>query len=669
MRRGNLSGKANGQLASCLLTSVLLAACAGGPQGLAFFSGKTVALQDLRGEDFEYWRRRAEHGNGQAQFNVGFLYLTGRGIERDQELALDWYERAALAGHRPALDVLRLIDEPRAERVYSELAARREASALSHSIDPTSTQAETFAHWQDLAEKGDPLAEAKLAYLYVSGRGVKRDIQSGRHWYGLAGEHGNIAARRALTLIDEAMGATEDKLERELIRALQLDLASLKLKPGPAGGVLGDETIKAIRGAQEILGITPDGLATPSLLTALANQGELIVSVLEERRARSERATVARGRPLNIASKMPDEPPESPPSKTAASPPPARKPDPVVVPSALVAKQETLDTIPPVIRAPKEVALHEGVVTFSGLVEDDSRIAELRVDGDPVGLDSDGRFSLRRRVSSDTSELILSAADEWGNETRRAVAIRRIVQETIAARDYGRFHALVIGINSYIELPALETAVHDAQTVAQVLETNYDFDVTLLLDAKRTDIRRAMALYRRNLSEDDNLLIYYAGHGWNDEQAQEAYWLPVDAEPDDDTHWISNSTITTSLRAIEARHVLVVADSCFSGTLTRGLKITLASGGYASLAAQRSRTVLTAGGNEPVVDAGKGGHSVFASEFIKALQRNRKILDATSLFVEIRRPIMINARQTPQYGDIRGAGHEGGDFLFIRTSD
>jgi hypothetical protein len=48
------------------------------------------------------------------------------------------------------------------------------------------------------------------------------------------------------------------------------------------------------------------------------------------------------------------------------------------------------------------------------------------------------------------------------------------------------------------------------------------------------------------------------------------------------------------------------------------------------------------------------------------LKNNQAIIDGTALFNQIRRPVMIAANQTPRYSDVRNAGHEGGDFLFVR---
>ncbi len=75
---------------------------------------------------------------------------------------------------------------------------------------------------------------------------------------------------------------------------------------------------------------------------------------------------------------------------------------------------------------------------------------------------------------------------------------------------------------------------------------------------------------------------------------------------------------------------------------------------------------ITSGGLEPVADKGGSGHSPFAKAFIDALSDNRSIIDGLQLFGKMRRPVMVAADQTPQYADVRQAGHDGGDFLFVR---
>ncbi|MCH7957256.1 MAG: caspase family protein [Proteobacteria bacterium] len=233
--------------------------------------------------------------------------------------------------------------------------------------------------------------------------------------------------------------------------------------------------------------------------------------------------------------------------------------------------------------------------------------------------------------------------------------------------NFGRYYALVIGNNEYKYLPNLKTAAGDARAVADVLGDTYGFDVTLLIDATRADIVDALDEFREKLDDTTNLLIYYAGHGWLDEAAEQGFWLPVDAKPNRRSNWVANSTITGSLRALNSKHVMVVADSCYSGTLVRGIKIKENTPDYIRrMAGKRARLALTSGGLEPVADRGGGKHSPFAAAFIDVLNANTSVIDGTQLFSQMRRPVILNSDQTPQYSDVRKAGHEGGDFLFVR---
>lgn len=238
------------------------------------------------------------------------------------------------------------------------------------------------------------------------------------------------------------------------------------------------------------------------------------------------------------------------------------------------------------------------------------------------------------------------------------------------AIDFGRYHALIVGNNAYQHIPPLKSAIGDAQRLDHILRESYGFQTRLLVDARRDQIVSALNDYRRTLGPQDNLLIYYAGHGWVDEQADEGYWLPIDAQSDDPARWLSNATLATTLRAIPARHVLVIADSCFAGKLTRGARVQLPTQDYLRrLMAKRARTALTSGGLEPVLDSGgKGNHSVFASALFDVLEGNTGAMDMTQMFHAIRREVALQAEQFPEYGDIRRAGHDGGDFVFVRRT-
>jgi hypothetical protein len=241
----------------------------------------------------------------------------------------------------------------------------------------------------------------------------------------------------------------------------------------------------------------------------------------------------------------------------------------------------------------------------------------------------------------------------------------------------GSYYALVIGINNYTApLPTLKTAVNDAQAVAKLLSERYGFQVNLLLNenATRANILKTLDQYRRNLAENDNLLIYYAGHGHSEPEADKAYWLPADAEADATSNWIIADELTTDIRVQPARHVLIISDSCYAGGLTRDAALDIRPDDRTvflkKMLASKSRTLMASGGNEPVSDTGSAGHSVFASALLAALQKiDQDAFTAGDLFHNfIEQQVAGRSDQVPRYSLIRNSNHDDGDFVFTRKA-
>ena len=237
----------------------------------------------------------------------------------------------------------------------------------------------------------------------------------------------------------------------------------------------------------------------------------------------------------------------------------------------------------------------------------------------------------------------------------------------------GTYHALIIGNNNYTHIPNLLTPKNDAIVIEQILRNQYGFNTTLLLDADRTQLLKAISRLQKKLNRQDNVLIYYAGHGYFDENMNSAYWLPVDAEENDDINWIRSERLTAKLKVFPSNHVLIVADSCYSGTLTRGLSISDINKSsriryLEKMVKNPSRTLLASGGNEPVSDSGGHGHSIFAQMFIDGLKNTEDLVfTAEELYVnQIKENVSGNAAQTPEYHRIKNSGHTGGDFVFSR---
>jgi hypothetical protein len=129
---------------------------------------------------------------------------------------------------------------------------------------------------------------------------------------------------------------------------------------------------------------------------------------------------------------------------------------------------------------------------------------------------------------------------------------------------------------------------------------------------------------------------------------------------------------------MSARHVLIVADSCYSGVLTRSALTRLEAGkspeAWANwvklMVDKRSRTALTSGGVAPVLDAGAGNHSIFAKALLNVLEQNDGVIEGQRLHQEIVASVSyaagsFNVEQVPEYAPIKSAGHEAGDFFFV----
>ena len=184
----------------------------------------------------------------------------------------------------------------------------------------------------------------------------------------------------------------------------------------------------------------------------------------------------------------------------------------------------------------------------------------------------------------------------------------------------------------------------------------------LLRNPAREEIIRALDIYENTLDENNNLLIFYAGHGYWDERTQKGYWIPSDAGFDNTANWIRNSTISGYISGIGTKHTLLIADACFSGGIFKTRAIPEeTSGGIQRLNDLSSRKAMTSGTLKEVPD-----NSVFMYYFLKQLSENKeKYLPAEGLFHSFKPAVLNNSDNIPQFGVIKNSGDEGGDFIFI----
>ena len=233
-----------------------------------------------------------------------------------------------------------------------------------------------------------------------------------------------------------------------------------------------------------------------------------------------------------------------------------------------------------------------------------------------------------------------------------------------------KYYALIIGIDDYKDqnIQDLDNPVNDAKSLAGVLTNHYSFDkedVSVLRNPTREDIIKALDGLTGTVTEKDNLLIFFAGHGiWN-AQLNQGYWLPSDASMDSKSYWLSNSTLRDYVGGIRSKHTLLISDACFSGGILKERAVFENSRAILEVYKLPSRKAMTSGTLKTVPDK-----SVFIQYLVKNLVNNQSpLLSADQLFRNFKTAVINNSPngQVPQYGPISQAGDEGGDFIFLRS--
>jgi hypothetical protein len=344
------------------------------------------------------------------------------------------------------------------------------------------------------------------------------------------------------------------------------------------------------------------------------------------------------------------------------------------------------------MRGISQVNVRPGTKTreIVGSINAPAGLQTLSIDGKQQKVNDKGLFQVLLPVTAKRKSVKIVAIDRQGKraeiefdlvESAKAkpivVAAPSVKPEAVSG-SFGNFHAIIIGNNNYTQFPQLKTAVNDAKSVAEVLSNKYGFKTTTLINANRFMILAALNRLNKRLDENDNLLVYYAGHGELASNKELGYWLPVDADRNDKRKWIPNSAISDVISAIPAKRVLVVADSCYSGSLTRTSMAQMESDVSAverltwlrAMAKSRARLALTSGGLNPVADVGGGDHSLFANALLGILENNADILEGQRLYQQVYAQVIIGAEnlhidQEPLYAPIRHSGHESGEFFFL----
>ncbi len=623
-----------------------------------------------------WYRRAADQGYAAAQVNLGALYEKGLGVEKDQARAAELYR---LASGLPLGVSFAVADsDPEIERLKAALAAQQHRTeALS---------AELLAVRRKLEETERNLGEARKRAA------VERTD--------LDGTESQLAARQAtLAREREQLAADRERLRQQEVEIARL-AAEQRKATGAAGAAEQPRAVELERQAaaaraeaerlrldlarqQQAIGSRESEVAS---LKKSVSAKEAQIDQLNKEVARLEQEAASREKQLEKARAA--KPTTSTPTSgttVARTEPIIRMIDPLF--PAVRGEEAPVITLRGALPRRKIIGQVIAPAGLRGLTindaaapVDDKNIFESDIDvamtGTPVTIVAIDRVGARASL-----EFTLKPGGQLGRATSSGGPPAPVIPSP-AQLDYGTYYALVIGNEAYARLPQLKTPVADARAIAAVLEKDYGFKVTTLTNATRYDILSALNTLRGKLTEKDNLLIYYAGHGTLDKINQRGYWQPIDAEPDSTANWIAARDISDVLNTMSARHILVIADSCYSGALTRAAVPRLDAGMSAearynwlkSLLSTHSRTALTSGGLQPVIDDVGGTHSVFGQALIDALTQKTGdgVVEGLRLYKEVAAQVTRTASrhgvtQIPEYDAIPQSGHEAGDFILLRS--
>lgn len=658
------------------------------------------------GKAAEWYQKAVAQGYARAKINLGFLYEEGLGVEKDQQKALNLYrEGTGITGDELIFSSTMAAALSEKEKEISGLSASlEEVKAANQKLKSQleSAKKEIESRRQSMQQQQSELESAKAQLADAQKRIAPTAPDLALVSQALAQAEERLTAERAALekeRADFASQRTNDQLALAKLRSQEADLGKRSSDPAAKAeldrvrATLTDLTLRLDQSAQraaeleallksnaekmsqETLRYENDRRKMDQAIAASKEDRELLLLLEQQltekqREVSRQRGTItALERQVQVGSQS------------------------LQAGGSVLAGGPVVEIIEPAITLtrgkPAAVSRKKDGSEIVGRVVSQSPVSEVSINGQMVKVAPNGMFRAQVSVPQAGAPIQVAAVDRAGAKSSLEFTLVPAADAGGATAasparklpngvKLGKQYAILIGNNDYSQYPSLQSAVNDANQIGSLLKSRYGFQTTVLNNASRFDILSAFNDAREKLKPEDSLLVYFAGHGELDQASRQGYWVPVDGQANNNKSWLSNRAISDILNTLPARHVMVVADSCYSGAMTQSSLPTINPGAPDSawsewvqkVANSRSRTALTSGGLQPVADTGRGGNSYFASAVMGALQSNTAVLEGQNLFRGVASSMALAAvesaiSQSPQYAPIQFAGHEAGEFLFV----
>lgn len=674
-----------------------------------------------------WYKKSARQGYSKAQMNLGYMYEKGLGIDKDMSTAMEWYGKSSSLADIQIPYATTIVSSQQTEQEPAELKLLK--SALKNSqAEAKNLKSKLLSMQSNLKESKDKLSILQVNYSAIqekvqfesSGNQDQNKIDSLNQLLSvkteeISSQQANVASletqyQKKIQVLTDSLAETKKRaeqilseLEKKNDNATKSQIALLQAEAKLA------ETEKRLlqvhdQSNQQLTELKSIRQNSQTDQNTLQNSQELILKHKKEALSLSEQIDKDKGLKEKYVLEIENKENEVDKLKLALSVEKQRYEEEIQrLQQSLKSEQSSDKPVIEIIDPPFVLTRGVPTVTLRSVVKQREIVGKagssvgimsLFVNDQKKKINSKGLFKTDVALVAEETPIQIVAIDNHGSKSsldfilsmKKAIKRSTVSQDLLVVKPeknwetlkFGNYHALIIANNDYQKVPKLETPATDGKVIEKVLRTKYGFKTKLLLDGTRYQILSELNRLRASLSEDDNLLIYYAGHGELDKVNMRGHWLPVDADGDNTANWISTVALTDILNSMSTRHVMVVSDSCYSGVMTRssiarldaGLSFKKRNDWLKAMIKKRSRTVLTSGGLKPVMDGGGGQHSVFANAFIKALDSNHQLLEGQALYRAVSNNIVAIAadygiEQVPEYAPIRHAGHESGEFFFV----
>ena len=295
---------------------------------------------------------------------------------------------------------------------------------------------------------------------------------------------------------------------------------------------------------------------------------------------------------------------------------------------------------------------------------------QVRISGRWIFVRDDGTFEVTLPAGTAMDTVKLTIVDEHGQVLEQTPEIQKAGTGGAGKASHSHKIALLFANSTYSQngIPDLNTPTNDVARVSEALHNKLGFVTRVINNATKAEMIEAIGALHSESSESDQVFIYYAGHGYENERTGVGYWLPVDATTTSARNWMSTRDLAKLLRRVPAKNIMLVADSCYSGSFTKEQNFEAGSraANLEELGSLRGVMAMSSGGDEPVMDGEV--NSPFARALVDRVKEISATMAGEELYTKIKADVTANTPQTPQYGVISSAGYDPGADYLIRDN-